>query len=71
MPSFLSDQPGLGPRKVIVSPFLYREEDETGSGLGVHRVDRRGAPAEYADDGADITRNYRLRAAAAAARRAA
>jgi hypothetical protein len=24
MPSFLSDQPGLAPRKVIVSPFLYR-----------------------------------------------
>ena len=49
MPSFLSDQPGLGSRKVIVSPFLYDRKTKSDPGWafiglidgGTHGVRRR------------------------------
>src|SRR3954470_2238197 len=39
--SFLADQRGRGPRRMIISPFLFEEEDEVRSRLGLHRAHRR------------------------------
>jgi hypothetical protein len=62
--SFLADQLGRGPRKVIVSPFLFNRKTKSDLGWAFLGLIDGGRLKEYADDGSDITRIYRHQLAA-------
>jgi hypothetical protein len=62
--SFLADQLGRGPRKVIVAPFLFNRKTKSDLGWAFIGLIDGGRIKEYADDGADITRIYRHQLAA-------
>jgi hypothetical protein len=62
--SFLADQLGRGPRRVIMEPFIFTGKSKSDLGWAfVGLIDGRRIK-EYADDGADITRIYRHQLAA-------
>ena len=61
--SFLADRLGRGPRRVIVSPFLFNRK-RMGSRLGLHWAHRRRPHQGVRHDGGDITRIYRHQLAA-------
>jgi len=62
--SFLADQLGRAPRRVIVSPFLFNRKSKSDLGWAFIGLIDGGRIKEYADDGADITRIYRHQLAA-------
>src|SRR5215204_5882827 len=68
--SFLADQLGRGPRRVIVSPFLFNRKTKPDLGWVFIALIDGGRIKEYADDtgwpggGSDITRIYRHQLAA-------
>jgi hypothetical protein len=62
--SFLADQLGRGPRRVIVSPFLFNRKTKSDLGWAFIGLIDGGRLKEYADDGSDITRIYRHQLAA-------
>ncbi len=62
--SFLADQLGRGPRKVIVTPFLFNRKTKSDLGWAFIGLIDGGRIKEYADDGSDITRIYRHELAA-------
>jgi hypothetical protein len=62
--SFLADQLGRGPRKVIVAPFLFNRKTKSDLGWAFVGLIDGGRIKEYADDGADISRIYRHQLAA-------
>src|SRR5215207_11749890 len=57
--SFLADQLGRGPRRVIVDPFVFTGKSKSDLGWAFVGLIDGGRIKEYADDGADITRIYR------------
>ena len=57
--SFLADQLGKGPRRVIVEPFVFTGKSKSDLGWAFVRLIDGGRIKEYADDGSDITRIYR------------
>jgi hypothetical protein len=62
--SFLADQLARGPRRVMVSPFLFNRKTKSDLGWSFIGLIDGGRIKEYADDGADITRIYRHQLAA-------
>jgi hypothetical protein len=62
--SFLANQLGREPRKVIVSPFLFNRKTKSDLGWAFIGLIDGGRIKEYADDGADITRIFRHQLAA-------
>jgi len=62
--SFLADQLGQGPRRVIVTPLLFNRKTKSDLGWVFVGLIDGGRLKEYADDGADISRIYRHQLAA-------
>ena len=62
--SFLADQLGRGPQKVIVAPYLFNRKTKSDLGWAFIGLIDGGRIKEYADDGADITRISRHQLAA-------
>jgi len=62
--SFLADQLGRGPRRVIVEPFVFTGKSKSDLGWAFVGLIDRGRIKEYANDGTDITRIYRHQLAA-------
>ena len=62
--SFLADQLGKGPRRVIVEPFVFTGKSKSNLGWAFVALIDGGRIKEYADDGADMTRIYRHQLAA-------
>jgi hypothetical protein len=62
--SFLADQLGKGPRRVIVEPFVFTGKSKSDLGWAFVGLIDGGRIKEYADDGSDITRIYRHQLAA-------
>jgi hypothetical protein len=62
--SFLADQLGRGPRRVIVEPFVVTSKSKSDLGWAFVGLIDGGRIKDYVDDGVDITRIYRLQLAA-------
>jgi hypothetical protein len=62
--SFLADQLGKGPRRVIVEPFVFTGKSKSDLGWAFVGLIDGGRIKEYIDDGTDITRIYRHQLAA-------
>jgi hypothetical protein len=62
--SFLGDQLGRGPRRVIVSPFLLNRKTKSDLGWAFLGLIDGGRIKEYAEDGSYSTRIYRHQLAA-------
>jgi hypothetical protein len=62
--SFLADQLGRGPRRVMVEPFVFTGKSKSDLGWSFVGLIDGGRIKEYADDGSDITRIYRHQLAA-------
>jgi hypothetical protein len=62
--SFLADQLGQGPRRVIVTPLLFNRKTKSDPGWAFVGPIDGGRLKEHADDGTDITRIYRHQLAA-------
>jgi hypothetical protein len=62
--SFLANQLGKGPRRVIVEPFVFSGKSKSDLGWSFVGLIDGGRIKVYADDGTDITRIYRHQLAA-------
>jgi len=62
--SFLADQLGKGPRRVIVDPFVFTGKSKSDLGWAFVGLIDGSRIKEYADGGTDITRIYRHQLAA-------